>query len=177
MKHLYGLSLILTWITFSAKAQNNEEGFTITEIIIKDSVPAKELLNRATYWAQKKHPKYDKQNAVGGSARVELDAEFKIKPKELNPPFDYTGKIVMHVKVEVKDGKYKYTINKIKHIADNRKNSGGDITKDIPECGSISLPEMTWRKIKGEAIHNAHMLADDLKDAMSTPYKASSDEW
>lgn len=55
MKHLYGLSLILTWIAFSAKAENNEKGFTITEIIIKDSVPAKELLNRATYWAQKKN--------------------------------------------------------------------------------------------------------------------------
>ncbi len=155
----------------------NEDGFIITEIIIKDSVPAKELLNRATVWAQKKHSKYDKVNAVGGTTKIELDAEFKIKPKELNPPYDFTGIIVMHVKIEVKDGKYRYTINKVKHIADNGKNSGGDITKEIAECGSMFLPEMTWKKIKGEAIRDANLLAEDLKDAMSTPYKAVSDEW
>ncbi|GIV26704.1 MAG: hypothetical protein KatS3mg027_0518 [Bacteroidia bacterium] len=154
-----------------------EDGFTITEIIVKDSVSAKELLNRATVWAQKKHPKYDKVNAVGGTTKVELEAEFKIKPKELNPPYDFTGKIVMHVKIEVKDGKYRYTINKVKHIADNGKNSGGDITKEIAECGSMFLPEMTWKKIKAEAIKDANVLAEDIKDAMSTPYKAVSDEW
>ncbi len=155
----------------------SDEGFTITEIIIKDSVPAKELLGRATTWAQKKHPKFEKQNAVGGTTRVESDVEFKIKPKELNPPHDFTGKIVMHVKIEVKDGKYKYTINKVKHIADNGKNSGGDITKDIAECGSMFLPEMTWKKIKGEAIRDANIVAEDIKEAMSTPVKTVSEDW
>lgn len=155
----------------------NDDGFTITEIIIKDSVPAKELLGRATVWAQKKHPKFEKQNAVGGTTKVESDVEFKIKPKELNPSHDFSGKIVMHVKIEVKDGKYKYTINKVRHIADNGKNSGGDITKDIAECGSMFLPEMTWKKIKGEAIRDANIVAEDIKDAMSTPVKTVSEDW
>ncbi|MEW6774427.1 MAG: hypothetical protein AB1304_10575 [Bacteroidota bacterium] len=83
----------------------------------------------------------------------------------------------MHVKIEVKDGKYKYTINRVKHIADNGKNSGGDITKDIPECGSMFLPELTWKKIKGEAIKDANLLAEDIKDAMSAPVKAPSEDW
>lgn len=155
----------------------NDDGFTITEIIIKDSVPAKELLGRATAWAQKKHPKFEKQNAVGGTTKVESDVEFKIKPKELNPSHDFSGKIIMHVKIEVKDGKYKYTINKVRHIADNGKNSGGDITKDIAECGSMFLPEMTWKKIKGEAIRDANIVAEDIKDAMSTPVKTISEDW
>lgn len=160
-----------------AQKSLSDDGYTITEIIIKDSVPAKELLGRATVWAQKKHPKYDKLNAISGTTKVEVDVEFDIKPKELNPPHDFTGHIVMHVKIEVKDGKYKYTINKVIHLADNNKNSGGDITKDIAECGSMFLPEMTWKKIKGESIKNANIVAEDIKDAMSTPVKAESEDW
>lgn len=161
------------------KAQQNitNDGYTVTEIIIKDSVPAKELLGRATTWAQKKHPKYEKENAVGGTTKVEADVEFKIKPKELNPSHDFSGKILMHVKIEVKDGKYKYTINKVRHVADNGKNSGGDITKDIAECGSMFLPEMTWKKIKGEAVKYAYIVAEDIKDAMSTPVKVTTEDW
>lgn len=173
----YLLVMIIPFVAMAQQPINNDDGFTITEIIIKDSVPAKDLIARATAWAQKKHPKYEKANAVGGSTKVELDTEFKIKPKELNPSHDYSGKILMHVKIEVKDGKYKYTINKVKHIADNGKNSGGDITKDIPECGSMFLPELTWKKIKGEAIKNANILAEDIKDAMSAPVKAPSEDW
>jgi len=174
------LLIVVMVLSFNLWAQQNmpnDDGFTVTEIVIKDSVPSKELLGRATEWAQKKHPKYDKINAVGGNTRIETDVEFKIKPKELNPPFDFTGKIVMHVKIEVKDGKYRYTINKVRHIADNGKNSGGDITKDIPECGSLFLPEMTWKKIKGEAIRDAYIVAEDIKEAMSTPVKTISEDW
>lgn len=175
----YSLLLLLFKLPFFILAQSftNNDGFTITEIIIKDSLPAKELINRAIAWAQKKHPKYEKENAVGGTAKIELDAKFKIKPKELNPPHDYTGVISMHVKIEVKDGKYRYTINKVHHTADNGKNSGGDITKDIPECGTMLLPDMTWKKIKGEAIRQANVLAEDLKDAMSIPVKTTSEDW
>jgi len=172
------ISMIVSpFIYFAQQSITNNDGYTVTEIIIKDSVSSKELLGRATEWAQKKHPKYEKINAVGGSTRVETDVEFKIKPKELNPQFDFTGKIVMHVKIEVKDGKYKYTINKVRHIADNGKNSGGDITRDIAECGSMFLPEMTWKKIKGEAVKDAYIVAEDIKDAMSTPVKTNSEDW
>lgn len=160
-----------------AQQVNTEDGYTVSEVIIKDSVPAKDLLARATTWAKKKHPKYEKINAVGGTTKVELDVDFYIKPKELNPPHDYTGKILMHIKIEIKDGKYKYTINQVKHIADNGKNSGGDITKDIPECGTMFLPDMTWKKIKGEAVKDVYIVIEDIKDAMSTPVKVVSEDW
>lgn len=181
MKTIFSVltSAILLGTCYRGNAQQsvNDDGFTVTEIIIKDSVSSKDLISRATAWAQKKHPKYEKNNAVGGTTKVEAEVEFKIKPKELNPLHDFSGKIVMHVKIEVKDGKYKYTINKVKHIADNGKNSGGDITKDIAECGSMFLPEMTWKKIKGEAIKDANIVAEDIKDAMSAPVKGISEEW
>ncbi len=177
MKYIQTGLFLLTPFTVSAQTLLNNEGFVLTEIIIKDSVSAKDLFDRTTVWAQRKHPKYEKVNAVGGTSKVEFDAEFKIKPKELNPSHDYSGKILMHVKVEVKFGKYKYTVNKVKHVADNGKNSGGDITKDIPECGSMFLPELTWKKIKGEAIRDANILIEDLKDAMSAPVKLPSEDW
>ncbi|MEW6774426.1 MAG: hypothetical protein AB1304_10570 [Bacteroidota bacterium] len=57
MKKIELFYLIIMTIPFFAMAQqtiNNDDGFTITEIIIKDSVPAKDLIARATAWAQKK---------------------------------------------------------------------------------------------------------------------------
>lgn len=176
---LLGL-ILLTQKQKKVCAQTNlskEEQIVLTEVVIKDSIPAKELLKRATHWAQSKHAKYEKINAVGGNTKVELDAFFKIKPKELNPTQDYTGKIIMHVKIEVKDGKYKYTINQIKHVADNGKNSGGDIAKNIPECGSMFLPDLTWKKIKSEALKDANFVAEDIKDAFSAPVKETSEDW
>lgn len=168
-------------VPFILKSQDtplpSNEGYTISEVIIKDSVSADDLMKRAIAWAQKKHPKYEKINAVGGTNKVECDVEFKIKPKELNPPHDFSGKITMHVKIEVKFGKYKYTINKVQHIADNGKNSGGDITKEIAECGSVLLPELTWKKIKREGILDTRILTEDIKDAMSTPAKTITEDW
>ena len=177
---LYLFAFIITMMSHLSAQQTaaiTDEGFTITEIVIKDSVPAKDLIKRATHWAQKKTPRYEKINAIGGASKIEADVEFKIKPKELNPSHDYSGKIIMHVKIEVKDNKYKYTINKVRHIADNGKNSGGDISKDIPECGTMFLPELTWKKIKGEAIKYANVVAEEIKDVMSSPVKEISDDW
>ncbi len=177
-KHILTTGILL--IPFLFKAQNiplKEDGYVLTEVIIKDSVPAKELENRAIAWVQKKHPKYEKVNAVGGTNKIECDVEFKIKPKELNPPFDFTGRVIMHVKIELKDGRYRYTINKVRHVADNGKNTGGDITQEIAQCGSLFLPEMTWKKIKGEAVKDAYIVSEDIKDAMSTPVKSVSDDW
>lgn len=179
-KTVFTIGTILLTFLSGIKAQDKrplDDGHVITEIVTKDSVSAKDLLDRAIAWAQKETPKYEKINPVGGGSKVEMDVAFPIKPKELNPSFNYTGKILMHVTIETKFGKYKYTIKKINHTASNGKNTGGDITKEIAECGSMLLPELTWKKIKGESLKDANTLAEEIKDAMSTPVNKKGEDW
>lgn len=148
-----------------------------TETIPTDSVPATELLKRAVNWVKLDAPKYDKLNGVTTTAKAECVASFTVKPKELNPPCDYTGTVTMKVLVECKDNKYRYTISTIKHVSKSGKTTGGSIDNIVPECGSMIMSDIQWKKIKGEAIKCANFLITDLKEAMFLDSKGYGDDW
>jgi hypothetical protein len=103
---------------------------------------------------------------------------FPVKPKELNPQCDYTGKIVMKVLIECKDNKYKYTVSGIKHLSTGGKTSAGSVDNIVPECGSMIMPDITWKKLKGEALARAGTIAGDLKEGMKILSTATEkEEW
>ncbi|HWY13242.1 MAG TPA: hypothetical protein VN026_18060 [Bacteroidia bacterium] len=146
------------------------------EIVPTDSVPAAKLVARAVNWVKVESKRFVKSNGVSTGSKAECIAKFKIRAKELNPQPDYTGIIQMHVSIECKDNKYRYSITQIKHISANGKASGGDINNLIPECGSMTMPDLTWKKIKGEAFKSADMVISELKEGMSKS-TADKDEW
>jgi hypothetical protein len=143
----------------------------ITEVITTDSVPSSELLKRAVNWVKIETPKYSKASGVTTGSKAECNVSFPVKPKELNPVCDYTGKITMKVIVECKDSKYKYTVEHIKHVSAGGKTSIGNIDNIIPECGSMIMPDLTQKKLKGEALKYANLVVNDIKESM----KVSSD--
>ena len=73
----------------------------------------------------------------------------------------------MTITVEAKEGKYRYTINNIKHKATIAESSGGDIYALVPECGSMKISDLSWKHIKSGAFADAKMVADDLKAIMA----------
>ncbi len=148
-----------------------------TETIPTDSVSGGELLKRAVNWVKLDVPKYDKLNGVTTSAKAECVASFSIVPKELNPQCDHTGTITMKVVIECKDRKYRYTINSIKHTSKSGKTSGGSIDNVVPDCGSMIMSDIQWKKIKGEAIKFANYTINDIKEAMMLDSKGYGDDW
>jgi hypothetical protein len=78
----------------------------------------------------------------------------------------------MRVIIECKDNKYKYTVDHIKHVSTSGKTSLGSIDNIIPECGSMIMPDLTQKKLKGEALKYAGSIASEIKLSM----KKSSDE-
>jgi hypothetical protein len=85
----------------------------------------------------------------------------------------------MHVSIDAKEGKYRYTISKLSHNAKNAEYTGGDIYSEVPKCGSMKLPPDMWKRIKSEALKQSGLLATDLKEAMkiSSTTPVNSDEW
>src|ERR1051325_5267288 len=65
----------------------------LTEVIPTDSLPASELVKRAVAWMKAESDKYKKTGETTTGSKVECIASFPVKPKELNPEVNYTGKI------------------------------------------------------------------------------------
>lgn len=147
------------------------------EVVITDSVPAASLAKRAVNWVKVESPRFKKSMGVTTGTKAECLATFKIKAKELNPNPDFTGIITMHVTIECKDNKYRYSITKIKHTASNGKASGGDINNVVPDCGSMTMPDKTWKQIKGEAFKSASMVISEIKEGMAKVGAEAKDEW
>lgn len=150
----------------------------LTEVIETDSVPATEIMARAKEWYKQEAPTYKKTNASNSGTKLECLVSFPVKPKELNPQVDYTGKVTMKVVIDCKSSKYRYTIREIKHTSKSGTCTGGSVDGLVPECGSMGMTDVVWKKLRGEMLAGASKVAADLKAVMnSTAPDAKADEW
>jgi len=138
-----------------------------------------EILKRAIYFVKIENKKYTKANGVTTGSKAECVATFNYKPKELNPQADVQGTFTMHVSIEAKQGKYRYTISKITHNAKNPEFTGGDVYSEVPKCGSMKMPPDLWKRLRSEALKNSVVVVEDLKETMKRPSNTASneDEW
>lgn len=137
-----------------------------------------ELNKRANYWYTTKNKKFEKSSGGGSGSQVVCNVKFNYKPKELNPVNDVEGEITMRVTVDCKEGKYRYTVDKIEHKAKRGVCSGGDVFNEVPACGSMNLNSVIWKQIKSAGLANAKVVAEDLKVKMAKPVPSSGkSEW
>jgi len=184
---VFAFSLFSTGITAQTNPEpkKEEDEFAkkkvetkMTEVIPTDSVSADELLKRAVNWIKVETDKYKKTSGTTASAKAECSASFPVKPKELNPEVDYTGKITMKVVIECKNSKYRYTVSEIRHISKSGNTTGGNIDNVVPECGSMAMNDIVWKKLKGEALRGAALVIQDLKAGMTKlSTDVPTDEW
>lgn len=157
----------------------NEDGSIPVDTNPPKGMNAAEILKRAVNFIKKESTKYTKGSGVTTSSKAECIATFNYKPKELNPEADVQGTITMHISIEAKEGKYRYTISKINHNATKTELSGGDVYSEVPKCGSMNLPTAMWKRIKSEALKQSTIVVSDIKEAMaiSSTTPVNSDEW
>lgn len=139
--------------------------------------PVEELKKRGSFWMNKKDKNFTKADAIQNGNALECMVSFVYKPKELNPGAPVEGTIVMKVVIDMKVGKYRYTIKEIKHVSNRAEFSGGDVFENVPACGSMMLPDPQWKKIKSFAMQKANEVANNLKESMKNPVKEKKDDW
>ncbi len=150
----------------------------LTEVIETDSMPPGELTKRAINWIKQESIKYKKTGGTTNGNKIECVASFPVKPKDLNPQVDYTGKITMKVVIDCKDDKYRYIVSEIKHISKNGTTTAGSIDNKVPECGSMAMSDIIWKKLKGEALTGASQVVTDIKAAMLLEsIQPAKEEW
>lgn len=157
----------------------NDDGSLPVDTNPLKGMNASEILKRAVNYVKMETTKYTKGNGVTTGSKAECVVTFNYKPKELNPVTDVQGTITMHVSIDAKEGKYRYTISKLSHNAKNSENTGGDIYNEIPKCGSMKLPPDLWKRIRSEAFKQSGIVANDIKEAMrvSSTTPVNADEW
>ncbi len=150
----------------------------VTEVVPTDSLPGAELHKRAVNWVKLESARYGKTNGIATGSKAECTITFHVKPKELNPVCDYEGKVIMKVTIECKDNKYKYTISNIHHASNCGRSSAGSVDNVVPECGSMIMSDLVWKKLKGEALAKAASVVNEIKEGMKIKStEAGKDEW
>ena len=139
--------------------------------------PLAEILKRAQAWYTNPVTKYVKANGSNSGKSVTCNASFIFKQKTLNPEAEVDGKFTMDIFIEAKEGKYRYTVKHIKHVATKQGMSGGDVYNVVPECGSMKVSDRTWLLIRTEAKKSAQIVVDDIKAFMKEEVNENKDEW
>ena len=81
------------------------------------------------------------------------------------------------LKIECKDGRYKYTFSNYSHSVSigEKCGSGGSLILDKPACGSFNMMKSSWNKIKDTANFKTIMLISSLKKSMAG--SAAKSDW
>jgi hypothetical protein len=90
---------------------------------------------------------------------------------------DY-GYIKYVISIQVKNDRYKYIINSIRHVVlSNGFTTPGHLTALKPGGGLFSIGQGNWDAVKSNAFTDMSNLIQSLKDYMSKPSDRSSDDW
>ena len=170
---------VITLMADPVSMPPDAEGNVPVDTNPQKGMAASEILKRAVNFVKAESKQYTKGNAVTSGSKAECVVTFPFKPKELNPVADVQGTITMHLSVDAKEGKYRYTISKISHNAKIADYTGGDIYNEVPKCGSMKMPPDIWKRIRSEALKQATLVANDVKEGMKIPSNTpvNSDEW
>ena len=95
------------------------------------------------------------------------DASFPIK-SSINLT---DSRIDFSLKIQVRQGRFKYWIYGFTHAANNPDYSGGYLCEDKPACGTMKLEKKDWVQIKKLTDDNIKYLIQDLTKYMSSAKK------
>jgi len=87
------------------------------------------------------------------------------------------GYIMFSVKIQVKDGRFKYWVNDLEHFTFSGLMNGGSLDNEKPSVKPAYMSTKTWGQIKSQAGTDIPELIKSLKAQMSKPVSANSDNW
>lgn len=171
MKAKYALfALFLPIFAVGQKINPDTLSFNYTGVVQADSMSAKSLQSRAKLFVAEafKSAKDVTQmdDPDGGIIMVKGTMAPVIKAPLLGH-IEY-GYVSFTIKIQVKDGRYKYTFSDFYHEAhEQNKGSGGSLTNHKPACGTFIMTMGYWRQIKaytnGQVIEQIAHLQEKMK--------------
>jgi hypothetical protein len=166
------LATFLPVISWAQKINVDTISWNYTGVVQVDSASANTLQSRAKLFVA--------ESFKSGKDVTQLDDPGVIVVKGNIAPIvkvPLLGKIeygYVHftAKIQVKDGKYKYTLTEFNHEAhEPNTGSGGNLTNRKPACGTFLMTEGQWRQIKAYTNERVLALIVQLEHAMKEEAK------
>lgn len=88
------------------------------------------------------------------------------------------GFIYYKLNLEIKEGRFKYTITELKHSdKTNSIGTGGKLERVEPLCGYSEMNAEMWQGIKDQAVTGVKELIEKLKKGMAYVAPNNSGDW
>ena len=114
------------------------------------------------------------ENAETG--KIIVKGRFKLKPTMV-----MAGTVDFRMDIQVKDGRYKYTIKDLDHkccVGNTSPANGGNIKDERPDCGTFRFTMKGWRQVKDATVSEVNTLVLLLKNKMDiTSVESEEDDW
>ena len=184
--------VILLLLAFDNAAQNNP--ITYTEVVKVDSIiTADELYNRARLWFAETYKDANSVLQISDKQAGELVGKGNMKhtPSSWVGTSGVAGFISYTIKINVKDGRYKYQVSKFYHEGTRVASSYGNfgpynfgLLTDTLACPSevrVFLPrtkwwDEMWAEIKSTVNEEMAPMITSLKQTMNKP-SVKKDDW
>lgn len=171
-------NILIAILFISALSINAQEASsTVTEVVQVDSTKKDILYNRAILWCITNFNSTNEIIQLNDKENGKIMAKGIIEyiPKLFSVPTNCTGYFQFTFTVELKDNKYKYSFDNIRHESNKPGWSGGSFNNEKAECGSMNIPKVNWNKIKEQGFNDIKSLAESLKTAMKS--SESNGDW
>lgn len=154
--------------------------FNYTGIESVDSVAAKVLYSRAKLFVAQTFKSAKHVIQMDDADAGMLVIKGNIVPTIKIPLLGKTEYGFAHftMKIQVKDGRYKYTLSEFDHEAHGQnQGSGGQMTSLKPACGTFTMSKGQWRQIKDATNSDALALIASLKTSMKNGEIGKKDDF
>lgn len=173
-------ALLLPLSSMCQKIDIDTLSFNYTGVVQVDSTPAKTLQSRAKLFVAESFKSAKDVIQLDDAESGVIVVKGNIAPVVKVPligKMEY-GYVHFTAKIQVKDGKYKYTFSEFDHEAHgNNEGSGGNLNRKKPGCGTFTMSEGQWRQIKTYTNERVIALAADLQKSMRSAEIGKKDEF
>jgi hypothetical protein len=126
------------------------------------------------YATEPRHPACEMLLDEPNQGRFIYQGVIEYRPSETSTLFDnFRGWLVYTLTMEIKDERYRYRIEKLRHVSNSKLYDGGMVTNEKPECGTFMMSLKRWQTIQQEALQ----LQRQFEQRLNSTLGASNNDW
>lgn len=181
MRKLVFMAFVLVLFSETTLAQNKNNSEVSSKFSQVDSVKnvsKAELYTKAKLWLAKafKSSKDVIQFDDKEAGKIIVKGVSTYDAPAFNPGTNFSGFFSFTLTIDIKDNKFRFSIENLNHESYKSGYSGGSFDNEKPDCGNLMMPKRSWKTIREEGQSRIITLWKSFQQGMKASNK-DSDDW